>query len=228
MSAAFPNSSANKLASQMYRWQQPSRYTAQIRYATVTAVSAPTVTITFAGSSNPIAGVRVLNSYTMHVNDVVAVCQTGSDLLVLGLANESDVPIGGVVASVAAPSVTTNYAAGTTNIVAMNANLVLGHQYLVGISCTQAQQITNPSGGINQIYMRSSALVLPQETTGLKCFYVTSLAVNFTTSGSNSAVVGPITAGQVGTCTFQVSTAVATNSMQVLNDDITAYVIRVG
>lgn len=54
-----------------------------VRYATVTAVGTGTATVTFAGSSNPVA-VHYLSSYTPTVNDYVLLLRVESDLIILG------------------------------------------------------------------------------------------------------------------------------------------------
>lgn len=62
----------------------PAESRLQLRKGQVSAVSAPTVTITLGGSTTTIAGVSYLASYTPTVNDVVFVLVDGPSLLVLG------------------------------------------------------------------------------------------------------------------------------------------------
>lgn len=60
---------------------------AALVYGVVTAIAAgppASLTITLAGSSTSIAGVRYLSSYGPVVNDTVEILQSGSDLLVIG------------------------------------------------------------------------------------------------------------------------------------------------
>jgi len=62
----------------------PAEPKLQLRKGQVTAIAAPTVTVTLGGSSTAIAGVSHLASYSPTVNDIVFVLVDGPSLLVLG------------------------------------------------------------------------------------------------------------------------------------------------
>jgi hypothetical protein len=78
--------SVKAAANQLNRWNAQALRKPLVRYASVTAVTASTglATLTFAGSSNPVAGVPSLQTYNPVAGDVAAVLQSGSDLLILG------------------------------------------------------------------------------------------------------------------------------------------------
>jgi hypothetical protein len=56
----------------------------RLRFGEVVSVQSGTVTVTVAGSSVEIAGVRYLDSYSPAGSDTVAMLTDGLDLLVLG------------------------------------------------------------------------------------------------------------------------------------------------
>jgi hypothetical protein len=58
--------------------------TLRLRFGEVVSVQSGSITITVAGSSVEISGVRYLDSYTPTTSDVVALLTDGLDLLVLG------------------------------------------------------------------------------------------------------------------------------------------------
>jgi len=56
----------------------------RLRFGQVSASAVGSVTVTVAGSSTTISGVRYLSTYTPVVNDTVVMLTDGIDLLVLG------------------------------------------------------------------------------------------------------------------------------------------------
>lgn len=56
----------------------------RLRFGEVVSVQSGTITVTVAGSSTEISGVRYLDSYTPSGSDTVAMLTDGLDLLVLG------------------------------------------------------------------------------------------------------------------------------------------------
>lgn len=58
--------------------------TLRLRFGSVSASAVGSVSVTVAGSSTVVAGVKYLSSYTPVVNDTVVMLTDGIDLLVLG------------------------------------------------------------------------------------------------------------------------------------------------
>lgn len=154
---------------------------AQLRFAQVTAVSYAgfpvTVTLTWAGSSNPVVGQPYLASYVPKVGDTVAVLKSASDTLIIG-------PVAGV------PHTWHAYKSSQENGAPVPSTVVFD------------TADDNPAG----IYSTSTGLATVNHIGYYNCYaalYVTTSATadvsaNFILNGNPSTGTGRVVTGLVG------------------------------
>jgi hypothetical protein len=131
-------------------------------------------------------------------------------------------PIGGVIYANQFPTTTTSYASGNTVMLTATVPMVQGWQYTATLTCIQATQITAASATAVQIFVRDSMTLIPN-STGLKAFIQTSMAINQYTSGSQTIPIVPTASG---TDTFTVTASTGASSLQVAATTCALIIIR--
>jgi hypothetical protein len=131
-------------------------------------------------------------------------------------------PVGGVIYASQFPATTTSYANGSTVMLTAAIPMVQGWQYTVTLTCIQSTQITAASASTVQIFVRDSMTLIPN-STGLKAFIQTSMALNQSAGGSQTVPMVPTASG---TDTFTVTASTGASSLQVSTNTCALIIIR--
>jgi hypothetical protein len=131
-------------------------------------------------------------------------------------------PIGGVIYASQFPATATSYANGSTVMLTAAIPMVQGWQYTATLTCIQSTQITAASASTVQIFVRDSMTLIPN-STGLKAFIQTSMALNQSAGGSQTV---PMVPTADGTDTFTVTASTGASSLQVSTNTCALIILR--